>query len=168
MIHVYTGDGQGKTTAALGLALRSLGRGRTVVLVRFLKGQPSGELISLARFGNCRVLSFGREEFIRGRTPGREDRREAEAGLAAAETILKERSADLLVLDEINAALDLGLLPVERAEELVAGCPAEIDLVLTGRNCPEAILARADYASEIRELRHPFPDGGPPREGIEY
>lgn len=168
MIHIYTGDGPGKTTAALGLALRSLGHGKRVALVQFLKKRPSGEINSLARFADCQVRRFGKEEFIFNRSPDPEDIREARAALAAAEEILRERSIDLLILDEINVALDLGLVPLERVEELVSGCPAEIELVLTGRNCPAALLARADYASEIREIRHPFPSGGPPREGIEF
>ncbi len=168
MIHVYTGDGQGKTSAALGLALRSLGRGKKVALIRFLKNRPSGELTALARFDNCRVSSFGKAEFILGRSPDKEDRREAEAGMAEAERILGERSADLLILDEINPVLDLRLLPPERIEQLISRCPEEIDLVLTGRNCPTTILSRADYASDIREIRHPWKKGAPARPGIEY
>ncbi len=168
MIHIYTGDGRGKTSAALGLALRALGRGRKVALVRFLKNRPSGEVDALARFENCRVKSFGKAEFILGRSPDREDRREAEAGMAEAEKILGEKSADLIILDEINPVLDLQLLPRERVEKLISRCPEEIDLVLTGRNCPENILSRGDYASEIRKIRHPWREGEPPRAGIEY
>ncbi len=168
MIHIYTGDGQGKTSAALGLALRSLGRGKKVALIRFLKNRTSGEVTALARFENCRVKSFGKAEFILDRSPDREDRREAEAGMAEAEKIIGEKSADLVILDEINPVLDLQLLSLERVEKLISLCPPEIDLVLTGRNCPEAILSRGDYASEIRRIRHPWPEGGPPRAGIEY
>lgn len=168
MIHIYTGDGQGKTTAALGLALRALGWGKRVTLVQFLKKQPSGEGRSLARFENCLVRHFGKEDFLLDRPRDREDRREAAAGLAEAEKILRERSADLLILDEINVALDLGLLPAERVEQLLSGCPPEIDLVLTGRNCPAGILSRADYASEIRKIKHPYRRGRAARKGIEY
>ncbi len=168
MLHIYTGAGTGKTTAALGLALRALGRGKRVALVRFLKKRPSGEVNALAGMKNCLVRSFGRGDFIRDRSPGPEDLREAEAGLAEAERIIRERGADLLVLDEINVALDLGLFPPERVEELIASCPAGTELVFTGRNCPDRILARADYASEIREIRHPSRKGAPPREGVEY
>lgn len=168
MLHIYTGDGAGKTTAAIGLALRALGRGKRVALIRFLKKRPSGEVNVLAGMKNCLVRSFGREGFIRDGSPGTEDLRQAAAGLAEAEKIARERSADLMILDEINVALDLGLFPVERAEKLIASCPAGIELVFTGRNCPEQILARADYASEIREIRHPYQEGVPPREGVEY
>jgi len=168
MIHINTGDGPGKTTAALGLALRSLGWGKRVALIRFLKKRSSGEVKVLDRMKNCLVRSFGREEFIRDRAPGPEDYREAEAGLAEAERIIRERSADLLILDEINVALDLKLFPPERVEKLIADCPPEIELVLTGRNCPDRILALADYAVEIRSLRHPWEKAVPARPGIEY
>jgi cob(I)alamin adenosyltransferase len=168
MLHIYTGDGVGKTTAALGLALRSLGWGKRVALVQFLKNRPSGEIRSLERFENCRICRFGKEGFIFDRSPGPEDFREAQAGQAEAEKIIREGSADLLILDEINVALDLGLIPLERVKKLISSCPAEIELVLTGRNCPAALLARADYASEIREIRHPYRKGAPPREGVEY
>jgi cob(I)alamin adenosyltransferase len=168
MLHIYTGNGPGKTTAACGLALRSLGRGKKVALVQFLKKRPSGEILSLARFENCLVRRFGKEEFLLDRPPEPEDYREAEAGLNEAVRIIRERSADLLILDEINVALDLDLLPPARVIKLIADCPPGIELVLTGRNCPEEILSRADYAVEVREIRHPFRKGDGPREGIEF
>ncbi|MDP8235261.1 MAG: cob(I)yrinic acid a,c-diamide adenosyltransferase [Candidatus Erginobacter occultus] len=168
MLHIYTGNGPGKTTAALGLALRSLGRGKRVALVQFLKKRPSGEILSLARFKNCLVRRFGKEEFLLDRPPDPEDFREAAAGMEETEKILRERSADLLILDEINVALDLELLPPARVIKLIADCPPGIDLVLTGRNCPAEILDRADYAVESREIRHPFRQGKGPREGIEF
>ncbi|MFH1038904.1 MAG: cob(I)yrinic acid a,c-diamide adenosyltransferase [PVC group bacterium] len=168
MIHIYTGDGKGKTTAALGLALRSLGWGKRVCLIQFLKMRPSGEIASLTRFENCRVLRFGSEECILARPPGQDDRREAQEGLDRAEEILREKSADLLILDEINLALDLGLLDAAGVLSLIAGCPPEIELVLTGRNCPGGILSRADYVSEIREVRHPYRKCIAARQGVEY
>ncbi len=168
MIHIYTGNGPGKTTAALGIALRSLGWGRKVALVQFLKMRPSGELRSLVRFADCRVCRFGKEDFLLGRSPDSDDRREAAAGIEEAEKILRERSADLLILDEINVALDLRLLPPERVIRLISNCPPETELILTGRNCPEAILGLGDYVSEITSLRHPFDGGAPAREGVEY
>ncbi len=168
MIHIYTGNGVGKTTAALGLALRFLGRGKRVALVQFLKKQPSGEITALARFDGCRVRRFGTENFLIDRPPDREDYREAEAGLAEAERILKGDGVDLLILDEVNVALDLGLVPLTRVEKLIGDCPGETELVLTGRNCPPPLLARADYVSEIREVRHPFRRGVPPRAGVEF
>ncbi len=168
MIHIYTGKGPGKTTAALGLALRSLGWGKKVALVQFLKKRPSGELRSLARFADCRIYRFGKEDFLLSRSPDSDDFREAEAGIEEAEKILRERSADLLILDEINVVLDLGLLPRTRVSRLISDCPPEIELVLTGRNCPAEILAQADYASEISTIRHPFDRGGPARPGFEF
>ncbi len=168
MLHIYTGNGPGKTTAACGLALRFLGRGKRVVLVQFLKKRPSGEILSLARFENCLVRRFGKKEFLLDRPPDPEDFREAEAGMEETEKILRARSADLLILDEINVALDLELLPPARVIKLIADCPPGIDLVLTGRYCPTEILSRADYAVEVREIRHPFRTGDGPREGIEF
>jgi cob(I)alamin adenosyltransferase len=168
MIHVYTGNGKGKTTAAIGLALRSLGRGRRVALIQFLKGQDTGEIKGLARFKNCKIRRFGTEHFITEEAGTELDRQLAEEGCSWAEEILRDKSADLVILDEINVALHLKLIEITRLTDLIASCPPEIELVLTGRNCPPEIISLADYAGEIKEIRHPYKDGVTAREGIEY
>ena len=168
MIHVYTGNGKGKTTASLGLALRSLGWGRRVALLQFLKLRETGELRGLAGFKNCIIRQFGREDFITEETANDMDRQLAEEGCLKAEEILCDKTADLVILDEINVALHMKLIEITRVMDLIAACPPEIELVLTGRDCPPEIISLADYISEIKEIKHPYRKGIIAREGIEY
>ena len=168
MIHVYTGNGKGKTTAALGLALRSLGRGRRVALLQFLKLNETGEMRGLSRFENCQVQQFGTSDFITEETAKELDRQLAQEGCSRAEEILCDKAADLVILDEINVALHLKLIKLERVIDLIAACPPEIELVLTGRDCPQEIISLADYVSEIKEIKHPYRKGIIAREGIEF
>ena len=102
------------------------------------------------------------------RPVSREDRRAAREGLKRAEEILREKSADLLILDEINVAVDLQLLEMDRVRNLIEICPPAVEMVLTGRNCPAEILAVADYVSDVREITHPYRKGIAERRGIEY
>jgi len=169
MIHVYTGTGKGKTTAAAGLALRALGWGKKVCLIHFLKGgRASGEDRILERIRSCRVARFGRGCLLRRETVRPIDRREAARGLALAGSVLAGREADMVILDEIAVAVHFGLLPAAEVEKIVRSCPRRIELVLTGRRCPRSLLRLADYASEIRELRHPYRLGVAERRGIEF
>ena len=168
MIHVYTGNGKGKTTAALGLALRSLGRGRRVALLQFLKLRETGEVRGLAEFKNCTIQQFGRENFITEETADELDRQLAEEGCSRAEEILRDKAADLVILDEINVVLHFNLIEIARVTDLIAACPPEIELVLTGRDCPPEIISLADYVSEIKEIKHPYRNGITARKGIEY
>ena len=169
MIHIYTGDGKGKTTAAIGLAVRALGWGKRVQLVQFMKkGCVYGESESLKRFENFESAQFGRCELLTPENVQPADYQEAEKGLQYAKGILGEKKADLLILDEINFALQIGLLKVGEIEALIRSCPPEVELVLTGRSCPEELLVLADYVSEIEEIKHPYREGTEAREGIEY
>ncbi len=168
MIQVYTGNGKGKTTAAIGLALRSLGRGRRVALLQFLKLNETGEMRGLSRFENCQVQQFGTSDFITEETAKELDRQLAQEGCSRAEEILRDKAADLVILDEINVALHLKLIKLERVIDLIAACPPEIELVLTGRDCPQEIISLADYVSEIKEIKHPYRKGIIAREGIEF
>ncbi len=169
MIHIYTGDGKGKTTAALGLAVRALGWGKRVRLVQFMKqGRVYGESESLKRFENFESAQFGRCELLAPENIKPVDYEEAEKGLEYAREVLREKQADLLILDEINFALHIGLLKVGEIEALIRSCPPEVELVLTGRNCPEELRELADYVSEIKEIKHPYRKGTEGREGIEY
>ena len=168
MIQVYTGNGKGKTTAAIGLALRSLGRGRRVALLQFLKLNETGEMRGLSRFENCQVQQFGTSDFITEETARELDRQLAQEGCSRAEEILRDKSADLVILDEINVVLHFKLIEIARVTDLIAACPPEIELVLTGRDCPPEIISLADYVSEIKEIKHPYRNGITARKGIEY
>ncbi len=171
-LQVYTGDGKGKTTAALGLALRALGAGNSVFLGQFIKGMRYSEIEALERLGaafgpgRLEVRQFGRGCFIR-REPEPADREAANAGLAAARAACLSGRFDLVILDEANVAMSLGLLAPEEVLALAAERPAGVELVLTGRYAPESILAAADLVTEMREVRHYYREGVEARTGIE-
>ncbi|BCR03730.1 cob(I)alamin adenosyltransferase/cobinamide ATP-dependent adenosyltransferase [Desulfuromonas versatilis] len=169
LIQVYTGEGKGKTTAALGLVVRALGQGLRVLLVRLLKpvDPPSGEVLFLQQCPGIDVLTSGIG--IIGRRP---DPAEVAASVLAtleqAEQRLKAGGYDLVVFDEINNALHRGYLPLEWVERFLASRPAGLEVVLTGRNAPREILARADLVTRMEAVRHPLKAGIPARRGIEY
>lgn len=171
MLHIYCGDGKGKTTAALGLALRAAGSGMQVHFVQFLKGSETSELRSLANIPEITVLRCDRDYGFSFRMDAAQ-----KAQITACHNRMLREAADrlekgetqLLVLDEFCAAYNLGLLDQSLAEDLVLGIPAACELVLTGRNPAEPFLGAADYISEIQAVRHPYTRGISARRGIEY
>jgi cob(I)alamin adenosyltransferase len=169
MIQVYTGDGKGKTTAALGLALRAVGHGYKVVMIQFLKGpEQTGELMAaekLAPFLTIRPM--GRSGFIDKDHPHPEDRALAQKALAYAREIMVKQPIDLLILDEINVALAFGLVPVEAVLELIQLKPYSLEMILTGRYADPKILEKADLVTEMKNQKHYFAQGIPDRKGIE-
>ncbi len=167
MIQVYTGDGKGKTTAALGLALRAAGAGRKVYICQFLKGKYYCELASLKKFRNIKVEQFGTRCFIR-KAPTEKDAALAKKALDSAGRIIKRGKCDILILDELNVALSLGLLELKDVLKFIKTAPREIELVITGRNAPPAIIKLADLVSEIKEVKHYFQKGVKARKGIEF
>ena len=168
LVQVYTGDGKGKTTAALGLALRACGHELKVFLAQFAKGRESGELAALERFaGLVTVRRYGREGFIVGE-PTPEDARLARAGWREVREVAARGRHDLLILDEIGTVLHYRLLDAAEVLDFVTGKPASLELVLTGRWIPPELLAKADLVTEMREVKHYFAQGVPAREGIEY
>jgi cob(I)alamin adenosyltransferase len=168
LVQVYTGEGKGKTTAALGLALRACGHGLKVFLAQFAKGRPSGELESLARFADLvTVRRYGREDFLVGE-PQAEDVRLARAGWKEVQEVAARGDQDLLILDEIGIALHYGLVEPAEVLRLLADRPASLELVLTGRKIPPEILQRADLVTEMREVRHYHARGIGARKGIEF
>lgn len=167
LIHIYTGDGKGKTTAALGLALRAKGAGLTVLIAQFLKGRDTGELGPLRALG-IPVIRSDVEKFIPYMTP--EEREECREGQQRCFTSVCREAAsyDLVILDEIFAAVATGMIGKEQLLGLIRDKPASAELVLTGRDAPEDIVALADYVSEIRAVKHPYDRGLAARRGIEY
>ena len=165
MIHLYWGDGKGKTTAAMGLALRARGHGRRVVVVQFLKDGTSGELAPLRRLG---AVVYTRREAKFTWQMDKEERCLARERFTEHLSADLREPADLLVLDEACAACEAGLLDAEvlRAEVLLAAKQAEV--VLTGRVPMDWMLKSADYITEMRACRHPYERGIAAREGIEY
>jgi cob(I)alamin adenosyltransferase len=168
-VQVYTGNGKGKTTAALGLALRAAGNGLAVLFLQFMKGASDyGEIAGLARLGgSVRHVQTGRDVLIRKGSATEEDRRLAREGWALAERAILGREADLVVLDELNCALDFGLLPVEPVLAVLRGKPDGVEVVVTGRNAPPGVIEAADLVTEMREVKHYFARGVPARAGIE-
>jgi cob(I)alamin adenosyltransferase len=165
LVQVYTGEGKGKTTAAFGLALRAAGWGLRVKVLQFLKGRKSGEVAAAERAGIA-VEQFGTAEWVNLESPTEADRQRAQAGLAAAREALDD--VDLLVLDEANVALSAGLLQLDQVLALLEARPQGVEVVLTGRGAPAALLARADLVTEMRQIKHPFQSGAAAREGIEF
>jgi cob(I)alamin adenosyltransferase len=169
MVQIYTGNGKGKTTAALGLALRAIGHGHKVIMIQFMKGQINyGELEAINLLPNFAIEQYGRPEFVNPENPEEEDVRLAQEGLERARAVIESGEYNMVILDEINVAVSYGLLKASDVINLIKQTPKEIEIVLTGRHMPEEFTEYADLISEIREVKHHFHKGVPSREGIEY
>lgn len=168
-IQIYTGDSKGKTTAALGLALRAVGRGLSVCMIQFMKGGgPYGEHIAAARLSpQLEIIPTGRSGWVNRQNPDPEDVQAARDALLLARARLEGGGCDILILDEICGAIDLGLLSLTDVMELIALKPPGTELVLTGRNAPSELIDRADLVTEMREVKHYYKAGVPARIGIE-
>lgn len=168
-IQVYTGNGKGKTTAALGLAFRALGRGMKVFMIQFMKGGgPYGEHAAAERFApDFTIIQTGRTGWVNRENPDPEDARLAREALETARAALTGGEYDLVILDEVNGAVSFGLLPVEDLLELMGQKPSGVELVMTGRNADERVVAAADLVTEMREIKHYYRAGVPARIGIE-
>ncbi|MCX6557622.1 MAG: cob(I)yrinic acid a,c-diamide adenosyltransferase [Candidatus Aminicenantes bacterium] len=169
-IQVYTGNGKGKTTAALGLALRAAGRGMKTYMAQFLKKGDYGELVAAKRFlpELLVIEQFGLPDFHHRESGVSEAEREAgAAGLVAAKKAMISGIYRIVVLDEINTLLHFEILPLEPILQLLAARPPGLELILTGRYAPEEILAAADLITEMQETRHYYQKNVPARNGIE-
>jgi len=167
-IHVYTGNGKGKTTAAIGLGIRATGEGLKVIMIQFMKGRRYSELDTLQHLKNFTVVQFGRDEFVSREKPEQVDVDLARKGFAYAREIIQKGGYDLLILDEINVAVDFHLIALKDVIELLENKPETMELVLTGRYaCPE-IIKHADIVSEILEIKHPYQKGVQSRKGIDW
>ena len=171
LIHIYCGDGKGKTTAATGLAVRAAGAGYRVLIARFLKNDRSAELASLARIPGIDILPAEKEfGFIFSKdNPVLEEARDYFSGyFELAVRKAAEEHYDMLILDEINAAVTYGIVEKDLLISFLTGKPAELEVILTGRNPAAEVAELADYISEIRCLKHPYSKGVRAREGIEF
>lgn len=166
-VQVYTGEGKGKTTAAIGLAVRAAGAGLRVFIGQFCKGRRASEHTALERFADLITLhQYGDLGFITGE-PADEDFARARAGLQDAREALSHGEYRVVILDEINLATHFGLLAVSDVLELLAARPRDVELVLTGRRADPEIMAAADLVTEMLELKHPYQEGLKARRGIE-
>jgi len=170
MIQVYTGNGKGKTTAALGLACRAVGHGYTVFMIQFMKGNIEyGELETARKLApSLTIRQMGRECFVNRERPDPKDIRLAQEAMALAKTVIASGEYDIVILDEINVALDFGLINTQAVIQLMdEERPAHVELVLTGRYAPQEIMERADLVTEMVEIKHYYQRGVQSREGIE-
>lgn len=168
-VQVYTGNGKGKTTAALGLALRAAGYGYRTYIGQFLKGHPYGELEAVKKLGGMIIIEqFGRKGFIHvTENPDEEDIQRAHFGLKRTLEVMLSGKFQIIVLDEINVALYFGLLSEKEVLDFIAKKPEPVELILTGRYAPASIIRRADLVTEMKEKKHYYQKGVRARKGIE-
>lgn len=168
-IQVYTGNGKGKTTAALGQAMRALGHDLRAFVIQFMKGNIEyGELEMSRRLAPQFTLrQMGRETFVDKKKPDPKDIEMAADALRLAKKIVSENSTDILILDEINVALDFKLIPLDAVLKLLNDKPEGMEIILTGRYAPQGIIDRADLVTEMREVKHYYRGGVDARVGIE-
>lgn len=167
-IQVYTGNGKGKTTAALGLALRAAGSGLRVFIVQFIKKRRCSEhRIIRERFSDLITIEQYGEGLILKRDPAEADRRSAQKGLAKIRKIIESKAYDVVILDEINVAVRYKLVELEDLLEIMEGKPKGTELVITGRYADPRVIEKADLVTEMREIKHYMARGLKARLGIE-
>jgi len=155
MIYLYTGEGAGKTTSALGLALRELGHGKKVIIIQFLKWwKNTGEYKVRKKLKGYEIYQFGRQGWKGLNNLNEKDKKLAQKGLDFAEKSLR-RKPSLLILDELNLALYCKLIDINEVIKFLKSIPKNIDVVITGRNAPKKIVQLADYVCEIKTLKQP-------------
>lgn len=168
-LHIYTGNGKGKTTAALGEALRAVGRGFRVCVLQFLKGRQTGEVLAAPRLApGLTLMSLGRPGRMNLKAPAPADLARLQQGWELARRTLASGDFDLVVLDEINPVLDAGLIPLAEALEVFQARPPGVTLILTGRRAPAELIAVAQVVTEMHALKHYFQSGLRARRGIEW
>jgi len=170
LVQVYTGDGKGKTTAALGLALRACGQGLKSYMIQFMKGEIYyGELGAAKELpDDCLTITqMGRPDFVSRDNPEPIDVELAQKALELAREVIGAGLHDIVILDEVNVAMDFGLISTRDVLELIDTKPSGIELILTGRYAPRSIIDRADLVTEMKQIKHHYERGVPARVGIE-
>jgi cob(I)alamin adenosyltransferase len=170
LIQVYTGDGKGKTTCALGLALRAVGQGFKVYMVQFMKGSKTGEVrvVTERLAPEMTLRPFGRRDLVNLQAPSPEDLALIREAWDLARQVILAGEHDLVILDEINLALTFQLLPQEEVFQVLRDRPPWVELVLTGRQAPPELVAMADLVTEMRAVKHYDAAGMKARRGIEW
>ena len=169
LVQVFTGDGKGKTTAALGTVIRALGHGLRVYITVFMKGDyPYGEWNILSDLPNVTVARFGFRDFVNPSNVKPEEREQARLALAAAREAMLSGNYDLVVLDEVNVALAFKLVELDEVVKLISDKPQNVELILTGRRADTKLIQMADLVTEMLKIKHPYDKGIMARKGIEY
>jgi len=168
MLHIYTGNGKGKTTAALGLICRSLGRGKKVCLIQFMKkNYEYGEIEFLQKQENITIIQTGTDQLVNPENPDQIDFDEAQIGYKAAKEAILSNKYDLIVIDEINVAVEWKLLEKEKQLELME-MPTQAEIIMTGRYASEEAILKANLVTEMREVKHYYNQGMEARKGVEF
>jgi len=168
-VQIFTGDGKGKTTAAIGAVIRALGHGLRVYIVYFMKGDyPYGERSILSQLPNVTMASFGSRDFIDPANIKPEEKEQAKRALTAAREAMLSGSYDLIVLDEVNLAAAWNLVELDEVLRLIDEKPEGVELILTGRRADSRLVKAADLVTEMLKIKHPYDEGVAAREGIEY
>ena len=183
LVHVVSGDGKGKTTSSLGLAVRALGSNLSVYMIQFLKSGTTGEIYTIQKhLSGMSIIQFGVDavkerqqklDAFRDKgskftfNPDEEEREAAMMGFEHAKKIIKSGEYDLVILDEINVVLDKGLIPIKEVLELMEN-HGNVELYFTGRDAPQEIIDKADYVSLVKSVKHPWQRGIKARKGIEF
>ena len=169
LIQVYTGNGKGKTTAALGLAIRALGHGAKVHIIFYMKGKfPYGEREILSKLPNLSYQVFGHEHLIDPNNVQEDEIEQAREALKASRLAIQSNKYDLVILDEINVACSWKLIDIQDVLELISNKPSKVEVVLTGRYADQRIIDKADLVTSMDEIKHPYRNGIEARKGIEY
>ena len=169
LVEIFTGNGKGKTSAALGTVLRALGHGLRVHVIFFMKGNyPYGERNMLPKLENVSFQNFGHENFVDPNNVKKEEREQASEALKAARESITSGKFDLVVLDEVNVAVAWKLINIEELLELIREKPQNVELILTGRYADQRLIEKADLVTEMMEVKHPYKNGIKARKGIEY
>ncbi|MBM2811863.1 MAG: BtuR [Chloroflexi bacterium] len=169
LVHVITGGGKGKTTAAFGLGLRAIGHGLRVCAIQFMKGDTRyGEFYAVQHLSNFTLHRFGTGGLIDMNNPSDEDKDEAQRGLVAAREAVGGGRYDVVILDEVNVACAWKLIPMDDLVDLIRAKPPNLELVLTGRYADPRIAELADYFTQITQVKHPYQQGIVARRGIDY
>jgi len=171
LVHIYTGDGKGKTSAALGLALRAAGRNLKVKIIQFLKSEDSGECLSLKKlYPDIELERFNsQKKFIWNMNEAELSilKKETLTGFERAVEITKNSECDVLILDEFIWCVIKNFVGMEKAKQFILTKPESMELVLTGRNAPDELIEISDYVTEMKKVKHPFEKGINAREGVE-
>lgn len=168
LVQVYTGDGKGKTTAAIGLAVRAAGRDFDIYIGQFMKTADFGEHKALEKFSDLiSIEQYGNGGFHLDEGPTEEEKKEAEKGLEKLRKAILSEDYEIVIADEICVAHHFDLLKLDDMMELIDDKPKDVELVFTGRKAPEELIERADLVTEMKEIKHPYQEGVEAREGIE-
>ena len=169
LLQVYTGDGKGKTTASLGVALRAIGHGMKVCMIQFMKNSDIyGEVRLADKMPGLTIIPVGRHDFVDLKNPAEIDVRLALSGWEQAKEIIRSQKYDIVILDEINVVLACGMLEEKTVIEFLSTCRGTTEVITTGCWAPQALIEAADLVTEMKNVRHPYSKGIESREGIDH